>query len=543
MQLAGLTIVLRPRSAWEAIDLGIALVRSHASRIWTVWILLTLPVAIVFGAIGILSGELWIGAVLLWWFKPLFDRIPLFVLSRALFGAPPTVRETLRAQWRWRLRGIWPWLFWRRFHPSRAMLLPVDLLENLRGPARGARSRVLLRAVGSPSMLLTLICMNIEIMLSISIVVLGLMFVPIEFFSESTRAIWSNLMTQPPLWAQCLSIFISWLAMSLIEPFYVGAGFGLYLNRRTQLEAWDIELAFRRIAGRLAQTLSLLVFVLSLTLAGTISARAAPLDEIDGDHTSQTDGVCVIDADEAAKQIPDEIAGAAAQAGIKAPLKPNLKDVFGSEYRDDDAAFKAAIIDAYKDPDLNPKTTIDTWKHRHPSKDEVTDKTPSPWLHAIGRIIAALVQSGLWILLAIVLLLVIRYHRRWLPWISDRFEPKRAPERLTEHDIAMPESLPDDIAAAVRKLWQQGQSRAALALLYRGAVHRLALDLGTVLPPGATESQCLRYAWRLPNQVYAKLFLRIVHCWQAAAYAQRMPSGAEVEMLLREWNQPSSAVA
>lgn len=543
MQLAGLTIVLRPRSAWEAVDLGIALVRQHASRIWTVWILLTLPLAIVLGAVGVLSGEPWISAVLLWWLKPLFDRIPLFVLSRAVFGAPPTVREILRAQWRWGWSGIWPWLFWRRFHPSRAMLLPVDLLENLRGPARAARSRVLLRAVGSPSVLLTLICMNIEIMLSISIIVLGLMFVPIEFFSESTRAMWTSLLTEPPLWAQCLSIFISWLAMSLIEPFYVGAGFGLYLNRRTQLEAWDIELAFRRIAGRLAQALSLLAFVLSLTLAGSTPALAAPLDEIDGDNTSQTDGVCVIDAAEAAKQIADDIAGAAAQAGIKAPLKPSLKDVFGSEYRSDDAEFKAAIGEAYKDADLNPKATIDTWKRRHPSSDDVSDKTPSPWLHAIGGIIALLAQSGLWILLAIVLLLVIRYHRRWLPWISDRFEPKRVPEHMTEHDIATPESLPDDIAAAVRKLWQQGQPRAALALLYRGAVNRLAIDLGTVLPPGATESECLRHARRLPDQAYAKLFLRIVYCWQAAAYAQRIPSGAEVEKLLGEWNQPSSAVA
>ncbi len=543
MQLAGLTIVLRPRSSWEAIDLGIALVRQHASRIWTVWILLTLPIAIVFGAVGVLSGEPWISAVLLWWLKPLFDRIPLFVLSRAVFGAPPTLRETLCAQWQWGLRGIWPWLFWRRFHPSRAMLLPVDLLENLRGPARAARSRVLLRAVGSPSVLLTLICMNIEIMLSMSIIVLGLMFVPIEFFSESTRAMWGNLITQPPLWAQCLSIFITWLAMSLIEPFYVGAGFGLYLNRRTQLEAWDIELAFRRIAGRLAQALSLLVFVLSLTPAGSVPTLAATLDEIDDAHTSQTDGVCVIDADEAAKQIPDDIAGAAAQAGIKAPLKPGLKDVFGSEYRNDDAEFKAAIIAAYKDPDLNPKTIIYTWQRRHPSDADVGDKTPSPWLHAIGGIIALLAQSGLWIVLAIVLLLIIRYHRRWLPWISDRFEPKRAPEHLTEHDIAIPESLPDDIAATVRELWQQGQPRAALALLYRGAVSRLALDLGTVLPPGATESECLRYARRLPDQTYEKLFMRIVYCWQAAAYAQRLPSGAEVELLLSEWNQPSSAIA
>ena len=30
-----------------------------------------------------------------------------------------------------------------------------------------------------------------------------------------------------------------------IEPFYVAAGFGMYLNRRVELEAWDVEQEFR----------------------------------------------------------------------------------------------------------------------------------------------------------------------------------------------------------------------------------------------------------------------------------------------------------
>jgi hypothetical protein len=38
----------------------------------------------------------------------------------------------------------------------------------------------------------------------------------------------------------------------LIEPFYIAANFGLYINRRTQLEAWDIELSFRKMAARLS---------------------------------------------------------------------------------------------------------------------------------------------------------------------------------------------------------------------------------------------------------------------------------------------------
>ncbi|HEU4786976.1 MAG TPA: hypothetical protein VFS57_06200, partial [Gemmatimonadaceae bacterium] len=36
------------------------------------------------------------------------------------------------------------------------------------------------------------------------------------------------------------------LAVLFLEPFYVAAGFAMYLNRRAELEAWDIEQEFRR---------------------------------------------------------------------------------------------------------------------------------------------------------------------------------------------------------------------------------------------------------------------------------------------------------
>jgi hypothetical protein len=35
-------------------------------------------------------------------------------------------------------------------------------------------------------------------------------------------------------------------AVLFLEPFYVAAGFGMYLNGGAELEAWDIEQEFRR---------------------------------------------------------------------------------------------------------------------------------------------------------------------------------------------------------------------------------------------------------------------------------------------------------
>ena len=43
-----------------------------------------------------------------------------------------------------------------------------------------------------------------------------------------------------------LVLALSYMSVVLfLEPFYVAAGFAMYLNRRVALEAWDIEQEFR----------------------------------------------------------------------------------------------------------------------------------------------------------------------------------------------------------------------------------------------------------------------------------------------------------
>jgi len=42
-------------------------------------------------------------------------------------------------------------------------------------------------------------------------------------------------------------------SITMMEPFYVSAGFALYVNSRTLTEGWDIELAFKRLGSRLSE--------------------------------------------------------------------------------------------------------------------------------------------------------------------------------------------------------------------------------------------------------------------------------------------------
>jgi hypothetical protein len=439
------------------------------------------------------------------------------------------------------------------------MLIPVDLLEQPTGAQRGARVRVLSRANASPNVMLTLIGVNLEAMLGISIVLLGLMFVPVEFMSNSAKAVWQVLFQNPPLWAGVLANFIGWIAITIVEPFYIGAGFGLYLNRRMQLEAWDIEFAFRRIAQRLAP--QALAFAASLLLV-VMCTVSAPLRAQQGAADQAQSGELQPDKPQPDKSQPDKSAPSApAHRSARSRTKPasggehdeskeekdfdidtTLEKMFTESYRDDGESFGKSVKQAYAQGDLNPKVKESFWRRRVALDEESASESP-PWARAIGQMLGFFAEYWLWIMLVIALVLIVVNHRRWLPWISDRLPRARARDPLGVQTLDVAAQMPDDIPDAVRALWQRGNAREALALLYRAAVERLSDSLGVPFAPGATESDCLRYARRLGDQRYASLFEQIVRCWQAAAYARRLPLAADVEVLLEQWTLPPETPA
>ena len=57
------------------------------------------------------------------------------------------------------------------------------------------------------------------------------------------------------------------------------------------------------------------------------------------------------------------------------------------------------------------------------------------------------------------------------------------------------------------------------------------------LPPGATESECLRASRRMPDNEDRNLFARVVRVWQYAAYAQQLPTQDDFETLLASLQQ------
>ena len=504
MRLEQLSVALRQRDPWEATDLGIALWRRHFLAILRPWLGLSLPVLVLLAGFAWSIDALWLAWLLMWWLKPFFDRVPLYVLSRAVFGNVPDMRQVLRAPELLR-PGLPAWLSWRRLHPARSLLLPVDLLEGVRGPRRGARASVLLRAVGAQSLGLVSACAALELAFLLSFITVGLLFVPTEFLSESARAMWSTMFEQPPRWAQLLSLFLWWLAVSVVEPVYVAAGFGLYLHRRTQLEAWDLELVFRRLAARARALAAAAAALLPLALLGaTLASWSAP-----------------------------------ALAAPKAePPTPTLTpaQLLGESARASDPRFQRALDRAYADPALARTQKITHWVLRTPREQEREAKEPG-WLKALSYVFAAIAEYGLWVLAAIALLLVLWRLPRWLPWVRRQLREEAPLPELHEEALAEALPLPDDVPGAVDALWRAGRRRDALALLYRAGVERLAARLQLAFPPGATEADCLRRARRLEDAAARASFTEVVRTWQRAAYARQFPDDEAFAALVAAWSQ------
>ena len=94
MRLSDASVVIRPRTTWEAMDLGVLLSQRHRRLLMTSWAIVTLPV------FALLSWVLWdspsLAVFIFWWLKPAFDRLPLYILSKAMFGETPTLKQALR---------------------------------------------------------------------------------------------------------------------------------------------------------------------------------------------------------------------------------------------------------------------------------------------------------------------------------------------------------------------------------------------------------------------------------------------------------------
>jgi hypothetical protein len=245
VRVEAFTIRLRARQRYEGTDLGVRLCQAAAGSVFSCYWSVAVPL-FALCAIVLRASPGW-ALFAIWFAKPWLDRTILFALARAAFGNRTTLRDL------WQARGaVWggqilTTLIHQRLSLRRAFTQPVYQLEGLRGGARRKRLAVLSKRKVGAARAVTTAYSLVESALTLALIGLAYWLAP----QGETVSPFSILQGGPgggPLPYLLLGGYA--LSVCVLEPFYVAAGFGLYLSRRVDLEAWDIEQEFRAVFAR-----------------------------------------------------------------------------------------------------------------------------------------------------------------------------------------------------------------------------------------------------------------------------------------------------
>ncbi|MGB3122538.1 MAG: DUF4129 domain-containing protein, partial [Pseudomonas sp.] len=271
--------------------------------------------------------------------------------------------------------------------------------------------------------------------------------------------------------------------------------------RRTVLEAWDLELVFRRLRQRLSSVATVLLLSVGLMLI----------------HAGQP-----VLADEA--KSPKQLSTQAASQSIKAQLENP----------------------PFKNPETVTRYRFGEEKTGPKNKAHGDGKLPA-WLQALldnlnsstFKQVGLGLEILLWSLLIGGIALLVWYYRGWLhAFVNRRGGPKPnvvapVPTQLFGLELGI-ETLPEDIAAAAEKLWPT-QPREALGLLYRGLLSRLLHDFNLPLKSADTEGQVLERVHHLQQPHLLAFSDELTRHWQNLAYGHRLPPASAQQKLCSDW--------
>lgn len=518
MRLTDASVAIRPRSPWEALDLGVLLARRHAGLLMASWALVSLPL---FALLCLLLWDYPGWAIFaFWWLKPAYERLPLHILARALFGDTPSLRQALKALPGLLRPQLLASLTWRRLSPTRSFDLPVLQLEGLSGQARSQRLVVLGQRDAGAASWLTVVGMHLEMALWLGLVSLFYLLLPAQIELDWSWQSLINAAAGEWLWLEHLSNLLYVLVLIVWEPVYVACGFTLYLNRRTALEGWDIELAFRQLRQRLTGV------AYALLLGCGLMLLQAPTP--------------VMAAESGSSPLPlEDPMGPEAARLLKQPLSSQ--------------ASRHGIEQLLEQPPFEHRETVTRWRFGEQEQaDEPSAEQLSGLLELLEKFVkltefwsridavALFFEALLWAaLLGLAALLVWRY-RQWLGAFAGRLglaqRTATPPSRQLFGLEVAPESLPTDVAGTVERLWAE-QPRAALGLLYRALLSRLLDDYRLPLNSAHTEREVLRLVEELDHSELSSFSQALTLHWQNLAYGHRLPPDELRQTLCQDWRR------
>jgi hypothetical protein len=203
------------------------------------------------------------------------------------------------------------------------------------------------------------------------------------------------------------------------------------------------------------------------------------------------------------------------------PSRSHAQEVAGRGRIEPTSAEIVRALETVKaDPNLAPTRKIKSlrWTGQRPSRSGVPSWLRwiagfARWVDQSARVLVWMGVTVLVSLLAVALIRMIRRRRDAEP----AAERMITPTHVQDLDIR-PETLPSDVGAAARALWDRGDHRAALALLYRGLLSRLAHVHQMPIRDSSTEGECLDFARHRLPVVRHDYVGRLIGVWQHAVY-------------------------
>ena len=482
------------RSGWQALDLGLLMARAWWQSLLLACLLPMLPLTLVL--LVIFRHDPFWAWFIIWWLKPFWERLPLYLASRLLFGEAPGVWANLRSL---SLKDVLPWLLWRRFSPQRAFDNPVTVLEELKGAARRKRLRVLHGKYSDVAVSNQLVGFCCELLTAFGLVILFEFFVPDSFGIE-----FYDSFDELALAGEWILTVAALIAMVLVMPFHCMAGFALYLNRRIELEAWDIEISFRNLANRHRSALAaagqrLAGWLPAMLLLAALGGAALPGEA----HAVPVDH----DRDSATQLIEAVLQG----------------EDFGEERTVSKWRFKEIDED---DEESFPEWLIDFIKWLEQNED---------WWDALPAV-AFWVKMLLVLAAGILVIYLLRRFRGPLSRLGRGAREEEAPEVLFGLDVT-PESLPEDVPGQVLRLWEEGAGREALSLLYRATLSRLIDRYQIAFRASHTEAECAALVGARGDDSLSAYFDELTRVWRRLAYGHRLPGADTVRTLCVGWTR------
>ncbi|HEY6529837.1 MAG TPA: DUF4129 domain-containing protein [Cellvibrionaceae bacterium] len=516
MDLEHRAVEIRPRTPWEACDLGIQMGRHWWWPMMKIWLVLAAPWLLLSWVLPARYGPL---SLLLYWLgKPLWERFLLHFLSQAIFGSTPSTHQVLSSARRLLADDWLASVLWRRFSPWRAYNCALAVLEGQTGKARSLRLRHLDSDNASVAAKVAVLIMHIEGFLVLSICLVTYALIPRELHGTATDI--GQLMNNGAVIAAYNAVYI--LVSALVAPFFVATGFALYLNRRIWLEAWDIDISFKALAKRLGNTLVLLIFGLWLGFSSICApaAAAAEQEEVPPQNSAQQD------IGKALNTLADPMV-------LFTELSP--PQILNARVPAEQLQIQAILAgDEFHQKHMQLKHQW-RWPWHLPEQKPADRQF---WEEVIA-VAAQVLEALLWALaLSLIFWLALNYRKLVNRFGEAKLRSTTAPTPLHAFGLDLrPASLPDDVVAVALMHCQAGEFRQGLALLYRATLVAL-LQQGLELKASFTEEDCLAQAsngaLHLSPQALEYL-RRLTSHWQNLAYGHQLPALALAEELCLGW--------